>query len=279
MNKLVKSLSLGVCCLAVGAGAGLAEPSYQGHNLSYWAGQIDPHAARVIEINGVPVPEPVEETAIRHIGTNALPTLLRWIAQKDEVDAGCSKPSPGMRAQSVFGILGHAAQPAIPQLTALALKFPDRTRYDRCIAMLTGLAPESVPSLVQILAKGPDGKRFSVLDAVSIIDTNSGAILLPGVIKCLTGKSENLGWKAADELSRSTLPGDLVLPALMDAWPTASTAGRGRIFRCLYWSKYPAKEAVPLLRAGLADPDAQIRQEATWALQRIAPEVLPKKGR
>jgi len=256
------------------ASAASNEPHYQGRSLSDWAKQIDPHVPTLIAINGVPVPPPVEQTAIRTIGTNAIPTLLKWIAQKDPANTSCLHPSKGMQAESCFGILGAAARPAIPQLTALAVKFPDRQRYDRCISILIGLVPEATPNLKQILDNGPDGKRFTVVQSFGLLDTNSAAILLPGVIKCLIGKDENLGWRATQSLSESSLPSQLLLPALTNAMPSASAAARGRIFRCLYWSSYPAKEAVPELRKALSDPNAQIRQEATWALQRIAPEVL-----
>ncbi len=89
------------------------EPQYQGHSLSYWASQIDPHVGTVISINGVPVPPPAHQTAIQGIGTNALPTLLKWIAQKDVADTSCLHPSHGMRAEWCFGILGPTARPAI----------------------------------------------------------------------------------------------------------------------------------------------------------------------
>jgi HEAT repeat protein len=112
---------------------------------------------------------------------------------------------------------------------------------------------------------------------ISLGVTNTAALLLPEVIKCLIqGRDENLGWRAAQSLSESSLQGQLLLPALTNATPIASTRGRRRIFRCLHWSKYPAKEAVPVLRKALLSPDVQLQQEATWALQRIAPEVLTK---
>jgi hypothetical protein len=268
------SLGVVICFAAAVAMAADKEPEYQGHSLSYWASQIDPHVSTVVSINGVAVPPPAHQTAIEGIGTNALPTLLKWIAQEDVADTSCLHPSWGMQAEWCFGILGSAARPAIPQLMALALKFPDRQRYDRCINVLVDLAPDSTPSLKQILDKGPDGKRFTVVEAFALLDTNSATLLLPGVIKCLTGRDENLGWRAAQSLSESSLSPQLILPALTNAVPFASTAGRGRIFRCLYWSKYPAKEAVPILRKSLLSSNTQIRQEATWALQRIAPEVL-----
>src|SRR5262245_55000905 len=56
--------------------AGDMEPSYQGHSFSEWASQID---FTVPIINGN---EPPAITAIRHIGTNAIPILLDWISDK-----------------------------------------------------------------------------------------------------------------------------------------------------------------------------------------------------
>src|SRR3954454_21898924 len=48
------------------------EPSYNGHSLSEWL-----HAARA-GYHSAPAPSAEAPAAIRQIGTNALPTLLKW---------------------------------------------------------------------------------------------------------------------------------------------------------------------------------------------------------
>src|SRR5512140_1647935 len=57
---------------------GEREPVYQGKTLTYWLSDFWPGRK--------PTPEKLEKDrfAVRQIGTNAIPILLRWIAAKDD---------------------------------------------------------------------------------------------------------------------------------------------------------------------------------------------------
>jgi hypothetical protein len=119
--------------------SGAVEPSYAGHTLSEWL-RFDrgPFPAP-----DKPVPPPTPAEAVRHIGTNAIPFLLRLIAEcdsrpaKERVLAWLSNRLPkrlrpaqssgyGERlaqaeaATSGMRILGPAAAPAIPELEKIA---------------------------------------------------------------------------------------------------------------------------------------------------------------
>src|SRR6185503_2169133 len=54
--------------------AGEREPVYQGKTLHYWLSDYWP---------GVSHPTEQNKIAVRQIGTNAIPILLRWISAKD----------------------------------------------------------------------------------------------------------------------------------------------------------------------------------------------------
>src|SRR5215470_2476249 len=96
------------------------EPSYKGRTLTDWTRDIDPHGVFLVGH------EPPEWTAIVAMGTNAIPTLLRWMAEKDPPEpqkpnlAPCYTAVRSERAQLAFSILGETAWPAIPELTRLA---------------------------------------------------------------------------------------------------------------------------------------------------------------
>jgi HEAT repeat protein len=266
-------LTLLACCAACLAVAREKEPTYNGRSLSEWTAEIDPHGGYIVSH------PPPYVVAIEHMGTNALPLLLKWMSEKDPPVvpkphlAPCFNMTRSEQAAAALGILGETARPAIPQLTKLAMTLTDRDRYDRCIEVLADIGPDSLPSFITILTKGTTGRRFSAIENLAVFQTNA-VVALPAVINCLVGRNEELGWKAADELSRLKIPSTTVVPALTNALPTASAPARARILRCLYWLDAPAREAVPAIRAALSDPNREVRTNALYAAQRIAPELL-----
>ena len=249
------------------------EPSYQGRTLTDWTRDIDPHALVMVGH------EPPEWTAIRSMGTNAIPTLLRWIAEKDPPEpqkpnlAPCYTLVRSERAEMAFHILGETARPAIPELTRLALTTRDPDRADTCINLLASIGPVSLPSFIEILTSGKYRAQFSALEGLPTLHTDHTPAM-PAMIKCLTGKNESLGFRAAQTLSESSISEAALVPALTNALKTASPAGRARIYRCLCWLKVPARAAVPAIRVALSDPNGDVRTNAVYAAQRIAPELL-----
>ena len=109
---------------------GEREPVYQGETLHYWLSDFWPGRN--------PTPEKVEQDnlAVRQIGTNAIPILLRWISAKDgplkqKIVAWIyrhpqvpfrleSSVDKNMLAASGFRILGKSqAGPAVPALVEI----------------------------------------------------------------------------------------------------------------------------------------------------------------
>jgi hypothetical protein len=68
--------------------AGEKEPTYNGHSLSEWVAQFDPHVAYLAS------QPPAYIVAIGHIGKNALPILLKWMAEKDPLEPPNSNSLP-----------------------------------------------------------------------------------------------------------------------------------------------------------------------------------------
>jgi HEAT repeat protein len=254
------------------------EPSYKGRTLTEWTRDIDPHVS-------VPAGyEPPEWIAITRIGTNAIPTLLKWMAEKDPPEpqkpnlAPCYTIVRSKRAELAFQILGETARPAIPELTRLALTTRDPERADRCIDALSSIGPASLPSFIKIMTNGSYRAQFSAVESLPAVGTDHTPAM-PALIKCLTGKHEDLGFRAAQTLTESSIPEATLVPALTNALTTASPAGRARIYRCLCWLDVPARAAVPAIRAGLSDPNGDVRTNASYAANRIAPELLTRWNR
>ena len=253
------------------------EPVYQGITFSEWANRLDPHGAYIVG------QEPPEVLAIREIGTNAIPTLLKWIVSNEPAEhshdsekrplAPCFYPSKPQRATMVFNILGEKARPAIPELTKLAMRYSDHERVDRCIDALSSIGTEALPSFRVILANGSTSARWSALSYLAVFHSNA-VVALPEAIQCLISKNEDLSWKAASELSNLKIPANVLVPALTNAMSSASSPSRARIIRTLFWLNPSAESAIPALRVALVDRNKQVRSEATNALQKIAPQIL-----
>jgi HEAT repeat protein len=249
------------------------EPSYNGRTLTEWTRDIDPHLAVMVGH------EPPEWTAIRQMGTNAIPTLLKWMADKDPPEpqkpnlAPCYNHVQSERAELAFWILGETGRLAIPELTQLALTTKNPERVEMCVHALAHIGPASMPSFIKILENGTYRARFSAMEWLPAVHADYSPAM-PALIKCLTDKDESLGFRAAQTLSEAPIPESILVPALTNALTTASPAGRAHVYRCLCWLKVPARAAVPAIRAGLSDRKGDVRTNATYAAQRIAPELL-----
>ena len=286
------ALAGAIPCVAFAAGG---EPRYHGKTLSVWVDQIDP------ETPMSPDQEPGYVHAIRHIGTNAIPTLIQWIKSdnaplEDKLEAARMKAleegkhpmmyGPGtfgsaQRAQYAFGILGSLARPAVPALQEIAMNSHDQVQYRAAIQSLIGIGEAAYPGIEAILEKGrPDVKPFAVEALEYVDDWNTNALtLIPPTVKCLLGKNGNAGDMAADVLSRSA-PASSFRPMLIAALPTASPDARLRVYRCLFWTAgergVTREETKRLLQAAVNDPDSSVRDFATNALADLA---SPSGGR
>jgi hypothetical protein len=100
--------------------------------------------------------EPPAWTAINHMGTNAIPILLRWMSEPDPPEplkphlAPCFTLSRSERAEFAFRILGGTAGPAIAELTRIARRSSDPKRAERCADSLASIGPGAIPSLLSL---------------------------------------------------------------------------------------------------------------------------------
>jgi hypothetical protein len=110
----------------------LREPIYQGKRLSSWLEAYKLYGVAGVETWQVRVEQQEADEAVRRIGTNALPTLLRMLRAKDSalkvklMDLAQKQrfihinyiPSDELnyRACSAFGVLRAKAQSAVPAL-------------------------------------------------------------------------------------------------------------------------------------------------------------------
>lgn len=220
------------------------EPSYQGCTLSQWVDQLQQRTYNDAEAQG----------AIRAIGTNAIPTSLKWISYeasplRNEIAMLIGHVSPGLsrriivstqqradRAVTVFSILRSHANTAIPELTRLALIASDRTRACRCIDALRRIGPEALPSVLMLATNSSPDTAYYAIVTLPGFGTNAAAAM-PMLIQCLDDKDKNIAAAAEDTLSR--LDRSAVLPFLTNALHSLSAQVRAHAASCFQWMEPP----------------------------------------
>jgi hypothetical protein len=232
------------------------EPVYQGHTLSFWLEGFDltsaPHSPNYSDTSD----------AVRHLGTNAIPTLLRMLQTKDapvtdKLFALAQKQhfitvrhlSADFRRQAaatVFLMLGDEARDAVPALIELYGK----------------VSPECRPGIAFALGEiGPEAKKAVPLLILGLEDANtSGAVC------------------AANALGQIHSEPQLVVPALINCLTNRVPDIRRQAVTSLAWFGADAKAAVPALMNSLNDSDQMVKQRANYALKQIDQEAAAKAG-
>jgi HEAT repeat protein len=200
-----------------------AAPHYQGKSLNQWLGLYYSSIT-----SGTPAPQ--AKQAIRQIGTNALPTLIRMIQAQDSffksklMDLASKQhflklnltPASTLRFQATmsYQILGAAAKAQVPELTII-LTNDNTAQVRQCAATALGfIGEEAKPAAAALLvtAKDQDNQaRNSSLWALSRIHADP-ALVLPGLIEGLNDSfhtaRENAAWALAQygTLATSAVP-------------------------------------------------------------------------
>jgi hypothetical protein len=278
------------------------EPTYNGQPLSYWV----THSMNTAERDGA-------TDALRHIGTNALPLLLKWIRYKPEPPAWRTNLSalPWLpqrvqrfirgrtdfrsemlcyEAVDAFGALGTNAAAAIPELTVLMVNSyaPERgCRVARALAYIG--TTNALPALVSVA----NVQRFRYLqfDAVLAIsrltprDGSLNDIIGPVMVRALTNnvdKQAPVGRFAAEEAAKWLIeahypPGSSV-PALAACLGRADADYNLRWLALLALEQYgpDAAAALPAITnvLFLSSPGSALRNDAESAIRKITGEVL-----
>jgi HEAT repeat protein len=267
-SKLIGKLSgISAIVLLITFVAGLSweatrsrEPAYQGKTLSTWLRRFE--EAKVNQFHDKVQFEKLvgpTQNAVRQMGTNALPTLLRMLQARDSgimslafqlLDKRHYRWLPASEivrremALDGFDALGTNAAPAVPALVVLLnhTNCQVRSSAARCLNTIWPVAQEAVPVLVQHL-KDPDEMVcfFSGLALGSI--RKSPEVVVPALTERLSERGSKWG----------------ILVALGRFGPEAKTA-------------------VPLIIPLLNDSDGETRSWAAMALKSIDPEAATRAG-
>ncbi|MBE0543366.1 MAG: HEAT repeat domain-containing protein [Verrucomicrobia bacterium] len=279
------------------------EPSYNGRLLSEWLGDM-----RLSAPGSGPY-----EAAVRGMGTNAIPTLLKWmsyepsssdLSRETEEKVVHWRPvtnlnrypaQRGERASCAFGYLGAVARSTIPELTRLARTAFNLKRADRFTGALASIGPEAVPSLVSLATNSPPWTRYSAVEALgSFCDEPAVATpLVPMLMNllCDTNSNTNTDYPVDGPAQAALLAMDakVVVPSLMDALQSSSDRTRRQAVATLLAFQVQNSTNVPptavsVFRAAMRDPDSVVRDVATGILremggwQRVGEEWVRRHG-
>jgi hypothetical protein len=235
--------------------------------------------------------------ALRAIGTNALPTLLHWVAhepswwQEKLRVLGGKLPVPdhasgfvyqlrmaGYRPDNwvqAFGVLGSDANSAVTELTRLLRREPAADDLGALPALaLAYIGPAGLPPLLAA-ARNPNASR-QINAILSFKDMGTNALpAIPLLIQCLTSTNVDVVQTVTWTLCQLRLRPDLVLPAL--AAHSLSSPDPGTRFAAARWlaeveAYRPAARRV-LLRAR-QDPSPEVRRSAEDVIGDLPPALF-----
>jgi hypothetical protein len=273
------------------------EPEYDGKKLSEWLEICTYQDAKS------PVRQRGEE-AIRHIGTNGLPWLLHWMDyeipgwKRKLLYSKYWRTVPAPLAHRIakrdrlafdmlagFRILGPAATPAIPDLMRKLDTWPHRSS-DRAFGSLGYIGGDALFPLLCIATNRnrPLPLRQKAMETIAYgkfnLDTGKEDESSP-FVPVLTPYLVEDGMDEATMtaiMSRCGTTPDVALQILTQAESSKSAHVREWAVHLVGTFRTNATpEAIPELLKFLRDPDLKVREEATNAILKIAPEGLTNR--
>jgi hypothetical protein len=284
-RKKLIALALGLAAVAALLAFNLRdrEPVYRGHELSYWIARYNP-----------PAVTPSQEeayNAINQIGTNAIPSLLHWVAYRPssfrvKIDPLLYKlpnkffPNFITRAEEradhasdAFRVLGQRATNAIPALLLLATNSTDREITRRCSWALGYTGASALPALLSISTNSHIPGRCHTIDAIVVLGPDARPAI-PFLIECLKEQDYEMVSSASHTMPGLGLASEICVPALVNLCTSADPNRRFCGALSIMGFGEAARVAVPQLQKMMLDPDANVRRQALYALEQVAPEVL-----
>jgi len=261
---------------------GLREPTFQGVSLSIWSDRYyrDGKAE--------------DGEAIRTIGSQAIPYLLKWINYKppfwkvkiyphmafssalDEI-IDRSEYSPKVRAMAAslaFRALGEEAKDAVPALTQMLTNQANSFAANLASHALARLGSSGIPSLKAGLTNASPDVRACAIRWIFLLET-SAAPVLPSLIRNLDDTNRPVATAALLSLRKLHTTAALATPALIGCLRHRDPFDRSIAAKALQEYGEQARSAIPALLALVSDPDVNVRIAITNALKIIDPKANP----
>lgn len=241
------------------------EPVYQGKRLSVWLEQYGTNHFPTVRDG--PLGKEAE-TAIRQIGTNAIPTYLRMITTREsplKLKLMALVPMRWLTRLHVRGVYDY------------------RWRGAFGLIALGKDAKSAFPSLFGVLNDKDEWLRFMAGFTLESLAPVTRDDLLPFLKKCLEDPDVMVQSEAIRVLGQIHQEPERVIPILVELLaklqsPQHPIGMRIDTIRALRQFGAQAKPAVPKLVELLSDSTGLVRSAATNALKQIDPEAAAKAG-
>jgi len=212
------------------------EPRFENHSLLEWIAITD-HGDKDSEFS-----KKEGEEAVRHIGTNALPFLIKCIQYRerpwqthlgalfhklpDELANPLSDLIVGHgaeRQEAAFSglyILGPDAKGAMPALTNLLTTQPQLAEY--CLTVLAQIGGDGLTPILNALTNQASPHRIAAFDALVGFGTNRplDRIVISTLTDCLSDTNRDLAFCAAQILCCHDSEKELAMKTLFDGLAT-----------------------------------------------------------
>ncbi len=257
------------------------EPSYHGKRLSEWVAHYG---------SGLQADSAQADEAVRAVGTNAIPVLLRMLHTRDSDfkrklielsnrQSFIQSPFkyafvPQRDASFAFRALGPEGIIALPELIELS-RNPE-TSYFTCIA-LAWLGPESIPTLRAGLTNQAREVKYASINALGFSGSNAVGVL-PDLIALSKDADNGIRGLALETLGRIGQAPALVVPVLVAALQDPDINVRFDALESLTHFGPLATSAAPAIQQAMSAPDNQypkFLKVAHEVLQQVAPTNRP----
>jgi hypothetical protein len=276
------------------------EPVYQGKKLSEWVAQYAFHRSVDQE----------SERAIRAIGTNGLPCMVRWLPRtRDKVAEQKYKwftrisrsprplammlfrvpgirnwswqgqsTMPSVRALTCFQILKKDGAPALPKLVHFATENEELEIRVTAIMAMSFIGRDAVPALYKMVTNREYANRPSVAAALGEIrEAGERHEVVIALLDCYREQDIALARCAGDALGKLAVEPELIVPPLIEGLKNQNLT-----FTCARsLGRYgaAAREAVTPLLQALNEPNQAFRREILETLRDLAPGLVPAEQR
>lgn len=263
-----------------------SEPCYQGKTLSVWLLQGAWTSLRLTS---------AQEEAIRSMGTNALPFLVKWV----QYVSPPWRVRLTMAARRVVGrfwvlfrdermerarislaclqMLGPDVSPVMPELVKM-MKRTNVIVAVRGLQIVDFAGKAGIPVLMDVLTNRQAYVGVFYLESAMGHLGADGHFAVPPLLGCLTNKNWGVAVVAAKWLGRIKMEPEVVVPALARCLEAPDARLRYAVLQTLGEFGTDAQAVIPSVVRELSDPDNDVRSAANYCLHRIEPDFLGLEG-
>ena len=242
------------------------EPVYQGKGLRTWLSEARYESNW--EARGR------AEAAIRHVGTNAIPTLLEMLRQKDSPLASKLVPWWGRHIAPMQPLPSFIRFPHWYRNNAQI----QNSEAERGFEILGTNAQQTVTALMEVyeqnISHSTQDYAGGALSAIAVAAPST----VPSFLRWAASTNQSVRVLAVSVLSQGRHEPSLVVPALSKCLSDTNNVVRTLAAQGLGCYGAEARQAVPVLVPLLNDPYRFARVAATNALKKIDPEAAAKAG-